>query len=229
MRQSAKSVVAAAQPKPGKRVVRVEGDVTVAELAHQLGAKAPQVQGKLMGLGMMVSHSADDRRRRPRRSSPRSSASRCRTSASRRRSIFEAATAAEGDEHAGTPRPAGRHRDGSRRSRQDVAARRDPQDERRRGRGGRHHAAHRRLSGRRRAGIRITFIDTPGHAAFTQMRARGAQVTDIVILVVAASEGIMPQTIEAIDAREGGGSADHRRRQQMRPARTRTRSSRASA
>jgi translation initiation factor IF-2 len=54
-------------------------------------------------------------------------------------------------------------------------------------------------------GKKITFIDTPGHEAFTSMRARGARVTDIAVIVVAANDGIMPQTVEAINHAKDAG------------------------
>jgi translation initiation factor IF-2 len=195
-RDAASKKPAAAAPKAQKRVVRVEGDISVAELARQLGAKAAEVQGKLMALGTMVSiHQIV----------PLETAEQVAEEfgyEAQDVGFQEAAYLAVSDdasEQEGLqPRPAVvtvmGHVDHGKTSLLDALRQTDVVASE--AGGITQHIGAYQVSVDDHT---LTFIDTPGHAAFTAMRARGAQVTDLVILVIAVTDGIMPQTVEAID------------------------------
>jgi translation initiation factor IF-2 len=178
-----------------RRVLRIEGSIAVGELARQLGSKAPDVQRKLMALGTMVSINTTI-----------DVATAAKVAAEfgfdvqdtgfKEQEFF--AQPSQSAPEAIVPRPpvvtVMGHVDHGKTSLLDAIRHANVVA----GEAGgitQHIGAY---QARVNDGV-ITFIDTPGHAAFTEMRARGARVTDLVILVVAATEGVMPQTIEAIE------------------------------
>ncbi len=184
-------------PKASKRVVRISEGVTVADLARNMGVKAAEVIKKLMALGVMstVNQVLDV-------DTATLVASEFGYNVENVAFDVEAAIEASGEEAANgelVPRPpvvtVMGHVDHGKTSLLD-AIRHSKVTEEEFGGITQHIGAYMVDTD---DGRRITFVDTPGHEAFTAMRARGAKVTDIVILVVAADEGVMPQTVEALN------------------------------
>lgn len=201
-RKSSNYTQPATQPKEAKRVVKMKETIVLAELAHQLGVKATDLIRKLMDLGTMVTQnqSIDFETAQVLASEY---TYRVESIAFKEEEYIAEAMAEEGDENLEPRAPVVTimgHVDHGKTSLLDAIRKA-------------------RVASGEAGGItqhigaysvtldkgKITFIDTPGHAAFTEMRARGAQATDIVILVVAADDGVMPQTEEAIRHAQAAG------------------------
>jgi len=189
-----------AAPKESTRVVRIEKSVSVGELARGLGVKAPEVQRKLMALGTMVSINQEIDLETAKAVSAEFNYE-VEDVGFREEQYLEDSSEAAGSTQARPPVVTVMgHVDHGKTTLLDALRETNVVD----GEAGgitQHIGAYQVEIGKKK----LTFIDTPGHAAFTDMRARGAQVTDIVIIVIAATEGIMPQTVEAIEHSKAAG------------------------
>ncbi len=195
--------VAARPTSEQKKVIKVPGEITVGELAKLLGQKAPQIQGRLMALGTMVSINqlvdVETCKKVAQEFGFEVQDTGFKEEEFLEPGTTEVAEEAQVDKSLPLRPPVITvmgHVDHGKTTLLDTLRKADDQITEGEAGGITQHVGAYQVE---HDGHRLTFIDTPGHAAFTSMRARGAKATDLVVLVVAANDGVMPQTVEAIE------------------------------